>query len=243
MDFAQWEEHFKHNGHHLDHISFDNDHISPSEIDLITRSIQQFQRGENSEGKHLIRFAKNSSFPRYQEAIVYFIKEEQRHAMILGKWMKRHDIKPIKSHWVDNVFRKLRRFSNLENSVRILLTAEVIAAVYYKALQKATSSPTLKSICQQILIDEAIHLDFQCFTINHFQSRRSKPLKMFHDMKQRVLMTGTVLVVWKEHRSVLKAGGHDFLSFVRDVFNQLDVCIRQTAEGSSATLSPPLYAR
>lgn len=228
MNYKIWKRHFENNYHHLDHISFDEDTISQEEIAIIEKSIQQFQRGENSEGKHLIQFAKESGFDDYYEAVVHFIREEQRHAMILGKWMKRHGIKKITSHWVDNVFRKLRRFSNLENSIRILLTAEIIAAVYYKALKQATDSRTLKAICSQILIDEDTHLKFQCYTISHFQIRRSRILNFFYDFKQRVLMMGTLIVVWKEHNRVLKRGGYSFWLFYTEIFKLLNSCISLT---------------
>jgi hypothetical protein len=227
MDYTVWENHFGTNYGHLDHISFDGDELTLAEKELITTSIQQFQRGENSEGKNLIHFARNSEFRRYHETIIHFIKEEQRHALILGKWMDNHDINRIQDHWVDNVFRKMRRFSNLENSIRILLTAEIIAAVYYKALRDATRSKTLQAICKQILIDEAIHLDFQCYTLSHFQRKRGGFLRIVHNFKQRILMTGTILVVWKEHRKVLTAGGYSFMQFAAENFEIMERCLNQ----------------
>lgn len=225
MDYKNWERHFKNNYDHLDHISFENDQVTKEEIEIITKSIQQFQRGENSEGKHLIEFAKNSSFERYHETIIHFIREEQRHAMILGKWMKQHGIDRIQDHWVDRVFRKMRRLTNLENSIRILLTAEIIAAVYYKGLRDATSSPTLKSICNQILIDEDIHLDFQYYTLSHFQHNRNRISQVFQNWKQKTLLAGTILVVWKEHRIVLKKGGYNLFNFSSEVFQILNRCL------------------
>ncbi|MFG3444326.1 hypothetical protein ACGFZ1_06430 [Bacillus velezensis] len=43
----------------------------------------------------------------------------------------------------------------------MLLTAEVIVAVYYDALKNVTGSVCLQSICWQILIDEEKHIEFQ----------------------------------------------------------------------------------
>ncbi|WP_164672387.1 hypothetical protein [Bacillus velezensis] len=47
----------------------------------------------------------------------------------------------------------------------MLLTAEVIAAVYYDALKNVTGSVCLQSICGQILIDEKQHFEFQAETL------------------------------------------------------------------------------
>lgn len=243
MNYNIWKNHFANNYDHLDHITFEDDSISFEEIDIIKSSIQQFQRGENSEGKHLIDFAKNSRFQNYHESIIHFIKEEQRHAMILGKWMKLHEIPRINGHWLDNIFRKLRRFSNLENSIRILLTAEIIAAVYYKALRDATSSPTLQSICKQILIDEDIHLEFQCYTISHFQSARSRVMKRLHNFKQKILMTGTIIVVWKEHRQVLKNGGYSLFGFSTEVFLVLNKCLSMMEDPCLLVKGPLKFQR
>lgn len=226
MDFKIWENHFAGNYQHLDHIVIDDRLINLEEKKLITSSIQQFQRGENSEGKNLIQFAKLSNLPYYHDTIVHFIREEQRHAKILGEWMDRNEIVRIKNHWVDNVFRKLRRLYNLENSIQILLTAEIVAAVYYKALQKSTSSDSLKAICDQILFDEDIHLNFQCYTLAVLRAKKSQIANTFAIGIQIILMASTSLVVWKEHRKVLKKGGYSFLNFTREIFSLLRICIK-----------------
>src|SRR6476620_3746422 len=94
--------------------------------------------GYNSEGKHLYSFAKRFPDPGYLECIRLFIPEEQMHAKVLAKFMKKHDIPQIKNHWTDSVFRWLRKLAGIENTVRVLLVAEIIAKVYYKGLKQAT---------------------------------------------------------------------------------------------------------
>jgi hypothetical protein len=188
--------------------------------------LQQFQKGENSEGKHLIAFARQHPDPDYIHAIKDLIREEQTHALVLGKFMLANGIPKIKSQWVDNVFRLLRRFGGLENSVRVLLTAEVIAAVFYKAFRESTNSITLKAICIQILRDEEMHINFQSFTLAHYYQRKPPLGQLVTRAWHRTLMIGTTLVVWVGHSRLLRAGGFTFRSFQQDVFREYVRAVR-----------------
>src|SRR5690242_19382147 len=106
MNYTEWENHFKQNQSHFRDIDFSGpDQLAPEEKLLITSSLQQFQRGENSEGKHLFAFAKRIEDPAYLRCISLFIREEQTHARVLAMFMARHGIARIKKHWVDSVFR------------------------------------------------------------------------------------------------------------------------------------------
>lgn len=242
MNFNHWLCHFSSNFDHLNHIRFEDDLITSEEKNLITKSIQQFQRGENSEGKYLIKFAKESSLEDYHETIVHFIREEQRHAMILGKWMKLHHIPLIKHHWVDSVFRNIRRFSGIRNSVNTLMIAEIIAAVYYRALRDCSHSKTLKAICTQILIDESIHLQFQTYSLSRLR-RNSQ----FHQLRQNLflkfLLAGTVIIVWKEHKKVLKEGGYNFRTFNRECYEILAQCIQWINDELTMPLASEISCR
>ena len=44
-----------------------------------------------------------------------------------------------------------------ELSITVLITAEIIALVYYGALQRCTASGVLEAICARILDEEAAH--------------------------------------------------------------------------------------
>lgn len=218
MSFAAWKEYFDFNKDHFDHIKEYKKELSQKEKDTIFTSIQQFQKGENSEGKNLLKFAKSSGIPDYYETIKVFIKEEQSHAKVLGKFMNANEIPKIRSHWIDSIFRKLRLLGGLENSVIVLITAEIIAAVYYIALRDATSSTTLKKICNQILIDEEMHINFQSSLLNHTYQKQNRLMKFISRTKHRVLMLGTSFVVWQWHKKVFKAGSYRFLDFLNAVF-------------------------
>jgi len=207
MNYIEWEIYFQQNQVHFRDIDFvAPDELTAHEKRIIYTSLQQFQRGENSEGKHLFAFAKTNPDPAYLRCISLFIREEQSHARVLGAFMDRHGIRRIKGHWVDGVFRWLRKFSGLENTIRVLLTAEIISKVYYVALYNATGSSLLKKICRQILKDEDQHIAFQCDTLQFFYKSKSSVGKFLTRGWHFVLMTGTILVVWLHHRKVLKKG-------------------------------------
>lgn len=211
-NFNSWKTHFSNNCQHLNQINWCEGYwLTTKEKSLIRSSIQQFQRGENSEGKHLYKFAQEFSEKKkdnsYLESIVLFIKEEQKHALVLGKFMQLQEIPRIQSHWVDQIFRKIRKIFNHENSILILTTAEIISAVYYQALGQATNSKLLKSICHQILMDEAYHLQFQSQTISALTSNHSPIIRWMSKTYHRLLLEGTIQLVWSGHQSVIQAGG------------------------------------
>jgi len=221
MEFKIWKEYFRHNQNHFANIDFiGHDCLSMEERSVISSSLQQFQKGESSEGRHLFAFAKQFEDPEYLECIRFFIREEQKHASILAAFMHKYDIPLIKGHWVDGVFRWLRKAGGIHNTVGILLIAEIIAKVYYRALYEATECDLLKKICLQILRDEEEHISFQCDLLKIFHCRRSWFSNFLRGSFQLFLMIDTTLVVWWYHKKVLKQGRY---FFGRYVFETLSV--------------------
>jgi len=214
MEYSYWKDHFERNQSHFRHIDWEEpDELTVAEKALIKRSIQQFQHGENSEGKHLFQFAKTMNNEEYLQSIRLFIKEEQTHARVLARFMDKYGIEKIKDHWVDGVFRWLRKLVGLENSVLVLLTAEIISKVYYDALNNATGSALLQKICAQVFQDEDQHIAFQCCTLNLLHEKKNSFSKFLTRSWHLFLMTGTILVVWGYHKKVLKKGGYYFSRF------------------------------
>ena len=235
MKFSNWLKYFRANQDHFDHLDWT---IIPPltlpEKDLINSSIRQFQRGEHSEGKHFLSFANSLHDQSYLDTVKIFIKEEQDHAFILGRFMDSQDIKRIKSDWLDNVFRGLRKLAGLEGTVTVLLTAEIISMIYYQALMKATSSCLLKRICRQILTDEEMHLRFQCHTLFVIYGKKKYWGVILSRIIHTILMCGTIMIVWWFHKKVLKAGGYKFFSFFNSVWKEFSHCskmIRESHQG------------
>ncbi len=175
-------------------------------------SIRQFQLGESGKGRRLLdqaaRFAAERGQPEYWYALRLFIKEEQRHSRMLGRFLELHGIRPLDRHWVDSAFRGIRGLAGPELRMRVLATAEVLAMPYYSALGEATASPLLRAICGRILEEEAMHLRFQAFTFRLFQRERPPILRRLTWIANRILLSGATAVLWREHRGVFHASGY-----------------------------------
>jgi len=93
--------------------------ITKEEKDNILYSLEAWQLGETSDGKHLLaaahKYAKKIDDPEYVEAIKLFIKEEQKHGNNLGKYIDQIGEERAKKDWGDTLFRKVRYFNkNME---------------------------------------------------------------------------------------------------------------------------------
>ena len=191
--------------------------LTTEELAMLTKSIQQFQLGEGSRGERLLRRGKTYAHavndPLFAETLALFIKEEQQHSRYLAAFMESQGIPLVSRHWVDTVFRKLRGLAGLELSLTVLVTAELIAVAYYRALRGATGSPILKIICTRILEDEASHLRYQSSMVARVASKRPLIAQRILGGLHWLFLLGTILVVWVEHSAVFKAGGYDFGRF------------------------------
>lgn len=219
-DSAGWRRYFEHNaGSLLDIPWHAGPDLTPDESAAIAASLQEFQAGERSEGRHLYRaaqdYARRTGDADYLAAIRLFIAEEQRHARDLGRFLTLNGIPLVETTFADRVFRRLRvLLPTLEMSVAVLVTAEIIAKVYYAVLREATQSVILRRVCEQILHDERAHVDFQCGQLRRMRSGRPPLAAAVTHALQQGLFAGTVLVVWWSHRPVIRRGGMTGLDWV-----------------------------
>lgn len=200
-------------------------YVSPLPSELLTlreksaiaKSIQQFQLGEGSKGQRLLdrgkKYARRADDACFAAALTLFVREEQQHSRYLEAFMQSQEIPRVARHWVDTAFRRLRGLAGLELSLTVLVTAEIIAVPYYRALRDATCSPTLKMICRRILEDEAAHLRFQASMLGRIVAKRSAEWQRAAGKLHRQFLLGTIALVWMEHRSVFGAAGYDFRRF------------------------------
>lgn len=205
----EWLAYFQDNAAHLPHLDFTRKaDLSEAEKSLITPSIRAFQLGEGSDGRCLLhaaeQFAAQTEYREYPEIMRYFIGEENRHSHTLKRYMALCGIEPAQRVWIDSMFRFLRKRMGLFSEVTVLVTAEIIALSYYKALSEATQSALLKNICAQMLYDELRHVVFQSATL--FRLRKVRPLVV--PFLRRALMRVTAFVVWHSFRPLFLKGGY-----------------------------------
>lgn len=215
-----WAAYFQNNNDHRLQIDFTGEPpLTPEEKDLIFPSIQIFQKGEASEGLFLLscaeRYARKNNAPEYLEAMKWFVREENWHSAYLKKYMDYHQI-PVRSQSVlDNIFRFLRKTGGLKSEIIVLVTAEMIALSYYRALAECVDSPALKSICRQMLHDELPHILFQSRTLHHLMPGPwEKPLRI-------LLMEITMTVVWFSVKEIFQTGGYSYRRLASDCLGYL----------------------
>src|SRR5688500_17864351 len=125
----EWRSYFEENAQSLLDIPWVNGpELTPLETATIAQSLKEFQAGENSEGKHLVRYAQEyaerTGDREYVLAVRLFIAEEQRHARDLARFLTLNEIPLVQITFTDRVFRKLRHlFGGLEISIAVLITA------------------------------------------------------------------------------------------------------------------------
>jgi hypothetical protein len=220
-----WSSYFRSNAWDPAEIAFDDSYqLSPEERRAIAPSVQQFQLGENAEGRRLQNrgraYAAATGDDEFPVALKLFIQEEQRHSATLLRFMQRQGIAALGSHWVDRIFRRVRVLAGLELSLRVLVAAEIIAVPYYRALSRSTGSPALRAISLRILKDEAMHLQFQASMMSRIESARASLVRFAAWRAHRLFLLGTCTVVWFEHLSVFRAAGYTFHRFILESLSE-----------------------
>jgi len=233
-----WLNHFEYQARHPREVPPGlADQLSPEERRRIASSIATFQLGEQSEGGTLLRaterFAQAHRIPTLVRITELFIREEQRHAALLRCFMEDHEIALKRSDWTDRVFRGVRRLAGLELCVHVLISAELIGNVYYRALEAATGCQRLQLLCRTLVADELAHVGFESSLLLALRARRAAPVRALMRLAHRAFFAGTACVVWLTHRAVLRHGGYEARDFVR-------LCLAQYAfylEPANATLA------
>jgi hypothetical protein len=225
VDFEIWLNHFEHHAQHQRCVPYGfSDHLRPDERRLIASSIATFQLGERSEGRALLRaaqrFAHGRRIPELMRIAELFIREEQHHAALLRAFMEDHHIALKRTDWTDRVFRLVRRLAGLELYVYILISAELIGIVYYRALEAATDCRRLMALCRVLVSDELAHVGFESQLLLALRGGRAARVQALTRFAHRAFFVGTVGVVWLTHRSVLRQGGYGARNFLRACLSQ-----------------------
>jgi hypothetical protein len=192
--------------------------VPPELAPFLIPSLQLFQLGEGARGMTFLelgrRHAKSTGDLDFIETLALFISEEQRHSALLARYLRAVGAPLLERHWVDGIFRGLRKLAGLECMVTVLVTAEVLAVPYYRAVQRTSACPALRAICQRILREEAQHLLFQASTLASLQRARPEWWLCLTRFAQHVLLAGTCVTVWVQHGKLLHRGQVTFLNLV-----------------------------
>ena len=215
-----WIRHFKESARHQRINWSIGPSITEEERLNILRSMQAWQLGETSEGKHLIaaatKYAKKIRDPHYVQAVQLFIREEQKHGENLGRYIDSIGEQRVKKDWGDTLFRKVRYLNaSMEIWTLAVIVVESTAQIFYQALKNATQCQLLKQICTDILIDEAAHITFQTERLAMIYYGKNTFSKSWRRPVYKLFFCGTCGLVWVGHSRLFKAGGISFHEFAR----------------------------
>jgi len=206
---------------------------------LIARSLATFQLGEQSDGAGLLRAAcrfaaahGDELLPRITEL---FIREERRHARLLREFMEEHGIRAKCRHWSDAIFRRARRLAGFELYLHILITAELIGNVYYRALESVTGCQRLRVLCRTLIADELAHVGYESELILELRARKPAALRALVRLMHRAFFYGAACAVWISHRAVLRHAGYTAAAFRRACLAQYAFHLDPPAGWSAST--------
>lgn len=239
---SYWIAHFKTNAleQRVDWKLFPS--LTTEEVKIILPSLQAWQLGETSEGKHLIaasnKYANKIGDPNYVEAVKLFIKEEQKHGNNLGRYIDGIGKTRIRKDWGDTLFRKVRYYNtNMEIWTLAVIVVESTAQIFYQALKDATDCELLQAICTDILIDEAYHITFQTERLATIYESKPEYSKAWRNMVYKAFFFLTSCMVWVAHRTLFKAGGNTFNSFTRKMIFKYRKTIKMITEKQQKEVS------
>ncbi len=219
-DLEIWLNHFEYHADHPRSLPAGlSDTLKPEERRLIARSIATFQVCEQPEGAALLssarRFAAKRGAAPLMRITELFIREQQRHAALLGAFMEDHGIGRKETDLTDFVFCCLRRLGGFGFRLRVLVAAELIANIYYRALEAATGCQRLKILCRTLVADELAHIGLESQVLLALQARRPAVLRAGVRLLHRIFFSCAAGVVYMTHRPVLRAAGYGIGSFLR----------------------------
>jgi hypothetical protein len=229
---ADWLRYFQENASRPRPIPWDSDsRASSAELDDISRSLQAWQLGETSDGSHLraaaARHADRMGDSVFPAVVDLFVREEQRHGELLGRYLDLTGIGRITSNWGDSLFRRFRYcITDMEIWTTPVVMVESLAMIYYNAIRRATQSTVLQTISKQILADEVPHVRFQCERLAVIFRSHSRVRFWLTMATHRLLFLVIVILVWAGHRRALHAGGYSWRRYWRSAYTKMGTAWR-----------------
>jgi hypothetical protein len=240
-----WLNHFEYHAQHPRTVPTGlSDVLKPEERRLIARSMATFELCEQAEGKALLptvhRFCVKHQAAPLLRITELFIREQQRHSALLREFMRDHDIDRKEIDLTDFLFWCLRRVGGYEQRLHVLITAELIANVYYRALEAVTGCQRLKVLCRTLVADELAHIGLESQLLLTLRSHRPAPVRMALNGLHKMFFTGAASYVYLTHRTVLHSAGYTLDSFLRMCRTQYAFYMEPpvTVRAGSQRLSP-----
>ena len=208
MDWTRWRNHFEGNRRRPLPDLARPVGLAPECARLLASSLARFQLGETGEGRiarqiYGVRWTGIDA--AYREALGLFIKEEGRHARILGDMVRALDGEVVRHAWSHGVFVFTRRLLGVRFKLLAMLAAEVVGIGFYGLLASRLPAGPFRDALREICDDESAHLRFHR-DLFRTQAPAGWRRALFR-IGWAVVGPAAVLVVWWDHRRTLRAFG------------------------------------
>ena len=242
-DLEIWLNHFEYHAQHPRCVPAGlSDVLKDEERRLIARSIAIFQLCEQPEGTAVLRsarrFAEKHNAMELTRITELFVNEQQRHATLLRAFMEDHDIPRKETALTDFVFCCLRRIGRFETRLRVLVAAELIANVFYRALESVTANQRLKVLCRMLVADELAHIGLESQLLLTLRARRSTILRATARFLHKAFFRCAASAVYLTHRGVLRGAGYNMGRFLRVCATQYAFYMEPPLKSAQRTPAP-----
>jgi hypothetical protein len=129
----------------------------------LAASLARFQLGEAGEGRiatEIDHFHARSIDADYRAALKLFVREEARHAVILGHLVRALGGRLIERTWTERLFVYGRRLSGIRLKLLVLLAAEIVGVGFYRTIALRLGEGAVREALAEICLDEEHHLAF-----------------------------------------------------------------------------------
>ena len=203
------------------------------------RSFQRFELGESGDGSHLLAMAAAAGDPVYTTALGLLVREEQKHSALFARGLRHLDAPPLRSHWTDAAFTRLRRLLGLRTEIGLFLIAESVAMGYFIALAEHAPDPVLRGIGHRIATDERNHIRFQIARLR--QGFRDAPAssKGLIRIDWTLIAAGAAAVLVVDHGSALRAYGISPIRYWGKAMRSFRAAARSALDVDGAVLLGP----
>jgi hypothetical protein len=176
--------------------------------EAVAAALARFQAGETGEGRiahEIYRFDGAGVDDDYRRALVLFVREEGRHARILGELTRVLGGETLGATKSQAVFTGVRRLAGVRTKLLALLVAEVVGIGFYGMLAERLGDGSVKDALREICADEQAHLFFHS---DFFRAQRedARGAWLFR-LAWWPLVTGTCALLIFVERETLQALG------------------------------------
>ncbi|HEY8208155.1 MAG TPA: hypothetical protein VIG99_11780 [Myxococcaceae bacterium] len=243
MRWRYWKQRLEQNTHRPIPETEAPEGLTEPQRALVLRSLREFQLGEAGEGR-VAHEIDHVSWPGvdadFRALIKLWVREEGRHARILGHMVKGMGGTLLTRHWSTGGFTALRRLLGVRFKLLVALGAEVAGTVFYGLLARALPRGPLAAALGELEQDEWAHLQFQSEIFGMFG--RWSPAYALIQAGWFACALGVSVLVWSQHAATLASLGVPRARTALELWRCSTSVARKIREARQGTPAPVLVS-